>query len=379
MRPATTGWKLWLAVWVLGSCATTTSPGAPAGGAAIPPAAPGGAAASTETAAKSAKPASPPALEKVRQELQFAPWEVALSGVRGEAGPTEMVRARNLLDRPVTISNVKVVGDAATLFSLKGAPAFPVAIPAGGSLSVEVALGPPADATVGLQRGALRFQTSDVADEGPSADLAALVLSGREPEAEPSLQQIVEALGFAVDVGGKTLQLAATAQSPGDQVVGAVLFQRSRATPVAVNPIARFSADGPVPFGYYLPGSSLRNVDTKQLGILVAGQAGTLNPEVEAGAETSFDPGDTRFGLWVTTPALPASVATAKRAAQPVRAFTESRRNRGSPRSMARIFPLRARGGAAIPDSFLVAFGDVARADYQDAVFVISNVKLVGR
>jgi hypothetical protein len=369
MRPIDTRWNLWFAVWVFAGCATTGS----SDGATISPANTVGTPGAGGARAAATSPAQPEvALEKVREELQFAPWEVALSGVRGETGPTEMVRARNLVNRPVTISGVKVVGDAANLFSVKGAPVFPVVIPAGGSLAVEVELGPPANATAGLQRGALRFQTGDDSNEGPSADLAALVLSGREVAAEPSLQQVVEALGFAIDVGAKTLQLPEAPEARGDQVVGAALFQRSRATPVALNPVARFSAAGDVSYGYYLPGQSLRNVDTRQLGVMVAGQEGTLNPAVADGAETNFDPGDATFGVWVSTPAV-----TAGGVAQ--RAFSEPRRNRGSQRSLARIYPLRARGGAPVPDTYVIAFGEAGRADYQDAVFLISNVKLVGR
>jgi hypothetical protein len=360
MRPTATRWNLWFAVWVFAGCATTRPADETAKS-------------TGDTAAAKANPPPPPAgLEKVREELQFAPWEVALSGVRGETGPTEMVRARNLVNRPVTISGVKVVGDAANLFSVKGAPAFPVVIPAGGSLAVEVELGPPADANAGLQRGVLRFQTGDSSDEGPSADLAALVLSGRDASAEPSLQQIVDALGFAIDVGGKTLQLPEANEARGDEAIGAALFQRARPTPVALNPVARFSPDGAVAYGYYLPGQSLRNVDTRQLGVMVAGQAGTLNPEVEAGAETNFDPGEARFGVWMSSPDVVVGGVSQ-------RAFTEARRNRGDRRSLARVYPLRTRGGAPVPDTFLVAFGEATRADYQDAVFVLSNVKLVGR
>jgi hypothetical protein len=318
------------------------------------------------TAAKStpaAKPIDPaaggPMVEKTREELQVAPWEIALSGVRGEGETTESVTAKNLLDRPVTVASVNVLGDAAPLFAVKSAPVFPATIPAHGTLSVELSFRPPSDAEAGLKRAVLRFQTGSERDDGPATDLSALVLQGREVDAEPPLQQIVETLGYAIDVGGKELQLP---EAGGADQVAASLFERARPGPVAVNPVARFSEDGALGYGYYLPGTSLKQVDTRQLGVLSAGQHQTLNPSLEPDAITSFDPGTGRFGIWMGTPEK--------------LTFSENRRNRGEQRSLARVFPLRARGGAKIPDAYLVAFGTAARNDFQDGVFVLWNVKI---
>ena len=329
------------AVWVLSACATAASP---------PPAAP---------PAKVPAPAAIPVVEKTREELQVAPWEIALSGVRGEGETTESVTAKNLLDRPVTVSGVNVRGDAAPLFAVKSASAFPAVIPAHGTLSVELSFRPPSDAEAGLKRAVLRFQTGAAQDDGPATDLSALVLRGREVGSEPTLSQIVETLGYAIDVGGKSLQLPSVG---GPDQVAAALFERARAAPVAINPVARFSKDGAVPYGYYLPGTSLKQVDTKQLAVISEGQHQTLNPGLEADAITSFDPGAGRFGIWVGPPEE--------------RTFSENRRNRGAQRSLARVFPLRSRGGEPIPDAYLIAFGNESRGDFQDGVFVLWNVRI---
>ena len=307
-------------------------------------------------------PAAPPpapgmSVEKVREELQVAPWEIALCGVRGETGASETVTARNVLDQPVTVNAIEVLGEAAPAFKIVGRPALPTVIPAKGSLSVDLTLQPPADFTPGLKRGIVRFQTGLTAEDGPAADLYALVTRGRNPDDEPPLQEIIESLSYGVDVGGRTLKLAKMA----DQTA-VPFFQRANKAPVAINPVARFSADGRVPFGYFLPGNSLKNVDRRRLAVLSEGNHQTLNPPVEPGGFTSFDPGETRFGIWIG----PDEHVV----------YSEARRNRGKPRGLARIYPLKARGGAAVADAYLIAFGDEDRADYQDAVFVLWNVKL---
>ena len=300
------------------------------------------------------------AVEKLREELQVAPWELSLSGVRGEGGVQETVTVRNLVDHPVELRAIQVVGDGARLFSLVDLPPLPTVIPAKRSLSVGLAFRPPADSEPGVERAALRFQIGKEIDDGPAVDLSALVLASSAGDAEPSLRQVVEALGFAIDTEGGALVLAA---APGASAGPApIVFARARPSPVAINPVARFSPDGTVAFGYrplagapgQPPGAAARAV-----GVLAAGQHQTLNPELEAEGQTSFDPGDGAFGVWINPASGPVDSADPRP---------------GGP--VARVFALRSRGGAAIPNAYLLAFGDPTRGDLQDCVFVLWNVKL---
>jgi hypothetical protein len=103
--------------------------------------------------------------------------------------------------------------------------------------------------------------------------------------------------------------------------------------------------------------------DLRRLAVLAEDQNHTLNPLVEPGGFTSFDPGETHFGIWMG----PDEHVI----------YSEDRRNKGKQRGQARVFPLKARGGAPIADGYLIAFGDEARGDYQDVVFVLWNVKPV--
>jgi hypothetical protein len=58
--------------------------------------------------------------------------------------------------------------------------------------------------------------------------------------------------------------------------------------------------------------------------------------------------------------------------------YTEDGRNTGGDKHAARVFPLRARGGAAVPNAYLVAFRDAGDDAFQDYVFVLWNVKPAG-
>jgi hypothetical protein len=313
-------------------------------------------------------------VEKVREELQLAPWDLAFSAVRGTGEVTETVTARNLTDDPVTVRALPVLGDQAAPFQLRNPPKLPAIVPPRGQLSVEVTFAPAADAALGVHRALLRFQTGPTRDDGPGTDLSALATLGRAGEREPSLADVVEALGYAVDVRGGgarsdapgVVPAAATKAGPGSprplgDEVTAPLFVRATPTLVAINPVARFSEDGPRPFGPYTVQADSATPQT--LATLAAGQHQTLNPELEPGGNASFDPGDAVFGLWVRA---------GKRML-----YSDDRRNAGADRHAARVFPLRARGGAPVANAYLVAFRDGGDEAFQDYVFVLWNVKPV--
>jgi hypothetical protein len=304
------------------------------------------------------------AVEKMREELQVAPWELAFSGVRGEGGMQETVTVRNLVDHPVELRAIQVVGDGARLFALLDVPALPVVIPAKRTMSVGLAFRPPAETEAGVQRAALRFQMGKDLEDGPAVDLSALVLASNTADAEPPLRQIVDALGFAIDVEAGALVRAASVSGGGAAAKSPIVFTRARPSPVAINPVARFSVDGAMPFGYRVvttrPGTAA-TADFRPVGVLADGQHQTLNPELDAGGQTSFDPGDEPFGIWIRT----ANSAVDTAALRPDGLG-------------ARVFALRSRGGAAIANAYLLAFGDGSREDLQDCVFVLWNVRLSG-
>jgi hypothetical protein len=309
-----------------------------------------GCATSGAKAAPVAAPAPPPGteVEKMREELQVAPWDLVFCSVRGTGGVDESVSARNLTDQPVEVRAIFVTGEDGTLFRVSDLPELPATVPPKGVVTVSVVFKARPEARLGVHRALLRFQTGASRDDGPGVDLAALITAGREGVGEPPLDQVLEALGFAVDV-----------KQPGDEIQQP-LFRRATSAPVAVNPVARFSSDGILPFGHYEPAEGADAV-THEMAQLVAGQNQTLNPDLEAGGQTSFDPGDAAFGLWVK--------------ARNRVLFTEDARNKGPSPHAARVFPLRARGGASVPNAYLVAFEEASDGEYQDAVFVLWNVK----
>jgi hypothetical protein len=328
------------------------------------------------------KPAAPPApaatadpgmrVEKVREELQMAPWDLAFSAVRGAGAVTETVTARNLTDGPVTVRALPLLGEDAAQFQLNDPPKLPALVPPKGQLSVGVTFAPPASAALGVHRALLRFQTGPTTEDGPGTDLSGLATLGRAGESEPSLAEVVEVLGYAVDVGRRpapppagtgagsapAADAAASQRAPGDEV-RVPLFVRATPTPVALNPVARFSTDGPRPYGSYKLKNAAPALET--LATLATGQHQTLNPELEPDGNASFDAGDAVFGVWVKS---------GKRTL-----YSEDQRNTAAEKHAARVFPLRARGGAPVPNAYLIAFRDGADDAYQDYVFVLWNVK----
>jgi hypothetical protein len=302
-------------------------------------------------------------VEKVREQLQVTPWDLVFCAARGSGSVNEGVSARNIVDETVEVRAIFVTGEDAALFQLGDLPPLPAALPSKERLSVAVTFAPPVAASLGVHRALLRFQTGPTPDDGPGVDLAALVTRDQQEvgvgdDDEPPLQQVVEALGFSINLGEIGRGLGLADQRTGDEIE-APLFRRASPAPVAVNPVARFSADGPRSFGHYAPGGAPSAGD--EMAQLVAGQSQTLNPDLAPGGQTSFDPGEGAFGLWV-------------KIGQRI-IYSEDGRNGGAARHAARVYPLRARGGAAVANAYLVAFDDLDDGDYQDGVFVLWNVK----
>jgi hypothetical protein len=316
--------------------------------------------ASTSPVAKSAPagPASPaPQLEKMREPLEVTPLELHFSGLRGSAGGSESVSIKNASDQDTQVSDIRVVGTDATTFKVTGGPLLPVVLLPGKSFSFSVTFEPAADAEPGVHHARVRIvRTED--DDGPPCDLTGLVSRGTTPSDEPTLQQILEALGYAVDVGSKALNLPAKPPLLGDEIE-APLFVRAKPGTVGYYLIARYTADEASSFGYYVLGRG--KPVTKPIGGAAKGHNRTLNPELEAESQTSFDADETTFGLFLE--------------AGKQRLYSDDGLNGATHAHAARVFPLRSRGRTPVQDAYVVAFDEDGDGDFQDHVFMLWNAK----
>jgi hypothetical protein len=294
---------------------------------------------------------------RVREDVQVTPLEAVFSGVRGEGETEESVAIRNTGTTPIQLSAVEVVGQEAAAFKITSKPDLPITLMPAAQVAVSVAFAPARDANPGVHRAMLKVLLGPARDEGPPVDLSGLVLMGRYGDKEPPLQQVLEALGFSVDVGRADLRLGTLADPLGDEVP-VPRFQRAHASPVSIYPVARFSATDRLPYGYYAGDSAPQ---PHPLGAVAADQDQKLNPELEPDALTTFDPGDASFGVFVNL---------GKRYG-----YTEDRMNTGAIRHLARVYPLKSRTGARIPEAYAIAFENTGDGDYQDLVFIVWNVK----
>jgi hypothetical protein len=296
-------------------------------------------------------------VEKVREPLEVTPLELHFSGLRGATSSSESVAVKNTGTEDAQVSEVRVVGSNADTFKVLGLPLLPAVLPPGGSFSFSVSFAPAADAEPGVHHARVRIiRTGD--DDGPPCDLTGLVTRGTEVADEPTLQQVLEALGYDVDVGSKEQKLPAKPSPLGDEIKTS-LYQRAKPGNVGYYLIARYAASETSSFGYYFITHGRRV--TKPIGRAAQGHNRTLNPELEGDSETSFDAGETAFGLFLKV---------GRRTL-----YSDDRLNRRGHVHAARAFPLRSRGRTPVQDAYIVAFDEDGDRDFQDHVFMLWNVK----
>ena len=302
---------------------------------------------------KAATPLPPPRVEKLREPLEVTPLELHFSGLRGAPVQVESVAVKNTGDEPVQVSEVRIVGLQPSTFKIVSMPLLPTVLQPTASFSFSVGFEPAADAEPGVHHARVRLVLTDE-DDGPPCDLTGLVTKSKDLADEPPLAQVLDALGYDVDVGATTLTLPKG--KAGDQVEAAT-FQRAKPGNVGYYLLARYTSDEDSIFGYYV------REDGKPAlrGIGSAGKAHNqmLNPELESESRASFDLGEVKFGLY-----LKAGTRTL---------YSDPGLNGGN--AVTRVYPLRSRGRALVPDAFVVAFDEDGDGDFQDHVFMLWNVQ----
>lgn len=189
-----------------------------------------------------------------------------------------------------------------------------------------------------------------------------------EGKNEPPLQELCDALGLELDVGGKQLALDTSKKTIGDSIAVA-RFEPVGGEAVRLTPLARYSPEGETPFGLAIEeGSELK---LRTLASLAASTERrpdahqTLRPPTTGGEQVVFvkEPPQ-RFGLFLK--------------AHQYTSLTFPGRATGAPiEHTARIYLVKAYQGQAIANAYVVGFEEAANGDYQDAVFLIEGVKAV--
>ncbi|MEF2278526.1 NPCBM/NEW2 domain-containing protein [Deinococcus sp. YIM 134068] len=290
-------------------------------------------------------------------DVGLAPAELVYSGVRGTVSAPRTLTVRNGGTGPLRVTGLTLAGEDAASFRLE-APALPLTLGAGGSVAVPLRFAPVND--LGSLRAEVRVETDDADEPTLTAGLSGLSARGLQGDQEPPLQAITQTLGYTVNVGGSALILGTGTEPLGDEVA-APLFRKLGSGPVTLRPVARYSPDDLLPFGYFTETGGTPTLN--EVAVIARGQEQTLNPSVVSGGAGGFDPGTATFGLYVGRTSY---------APQPN--FTRDSLNTGPVRHATRIYPLRDRAGQPLTGQYLVAFEPAVNGDYQDYVFVVGNV-----
>jgi len=299
--------------------------------------------------------------------LLFADWSyaqksisldktnLALSAIKGTGSkPDTLVLSTS--GATVRITDIRITGADAAFFKIQSEKPKQVSSARSETVVVQFM---PAPRYIGVAKATLEIKGPDL-----TVPLTGLSTQGLEGENEATLSDIVQALGYQTNIGWSTLANHWRPERQGDELAPA-LFRKATDAPVEYIPVARYSPDFRVNFGYYTPTAS--GPSQHQVGVLA--QAGshpehqTLFPKLASGKK-SFDPGNGIFGFYAVSPTHTA--------------YSEDIWNMLFYSSHAthamRIYPLRNKKGQTIENTYLLCMEEAANGDYNDYVFLIKNV-----
>jgi hypothetical protein len=288
--------------------------------------------------------ATPPGLVPSPSELVFA-------AVQQTQSPPQTITLDNPSASAAELGAIELdtAAPGTGSFELVSAPPAGTKVAAGASASVQIRFHP---------TGIAEFQSAlSIETTSPPAKLKVALFGlgtkGLEGANEPFLKAVLDTLGFAINVGSAGL-LGINAQPVGDEVA-APRFKAASAAEVELTPVARYSPQERIPYGYYNGATEV------EVGVIASDQYQALNPTTEPGAKLSFAAAAGEFGIFTSSKTHKTYSEDAKNAAN-------------ATQHAVRTYPLKDRAGAAVPSAYLVCFEEAANGDYQDYVFTLKNV-----
>lgn len=295
---------------------------------------------------KMAAQVSPPAINK----------KVILSAIKGTLSKPDTimlaVKTGSLTRKNITLTG----GDAAAFKILSYANS-------GAKESKVVVAYQPVPDFIGIQRAGLQVKNS-AGKSIAEIDLTGLSTNGLEGENEAPLSRVIDALGYKIDIGWTSLAHHARPALQGDEIP-ASLFRKAGNAKIEIIPVARYSPDFELPFGYYT--NTPTGPARQEIAVLT--KAGkypehqALFPAIVSGS-SAFDPGGNVFGFYSTSPTHTAySEDVWNMLLFPEHAIHATR-----------IYHVKDRKGSSIKDTYLVCFEEAKNGDYNDYVFLVKNI-----
>lgn len=285
--------------------------------------------------------------------------------INGEQSAPRKILFFNYSEEGVKIYKTWIDGNDRSLFKLTE-PVNNLTVSRGNSFSQEVLFAPDSQLTGRYE--AYLMVSSSLNDKPVKVTLRGLSIQGLENTNEPSLAAILDIFDYNIDTGWEGLTTSVDETNKGDEIE-ASLFRRSSDLPVEMVPVARFSPDWKLPFGYYKPNDQTMPKLYQVGELATAGQHHehqTTYPRLSSGSVT-FEPVSVEFGLFTYSPSHII--------------FTEDWLNRKfyplHTAHATRVYPLQNKNGETIDNQFLVCFEESDNGDYQDYIFVLKNVEVV--
>ena len=270
----------------------------------------------------------------------------------------------------VTVNTLGLNGPNSNLFTVEAdgqAVSTPLVLNPAGTQSLDITFSP--NGSVGPFSASLDLTSDDQVQPNRSIGLFALAANGIEGGNEPPMVDIMTTLGYDINVGWTSLGSNTNTIPIGDEVLEP-LFEKASSGDVTLKPVARYSPDFSLPFGYYVPNGTTPTLN--EVGVLAAAGARAehqiLFPAIASG-DMTFDPGQDQFGFYTTSPSHTAYSEDALNAALHPNKVEHA----------VRVYELNDRDGNLVPNTYLLGFEEASNGDYNDYVFVVSNVTPAGQ
>lgn len=294
-------------------------------------------------------------IRELEEPLRADRTLASLSAVADKQARGQTVVVSNPLNHPLPV-DLSISGADAGAFTAR---AGKMVLAPGEKMDVQLSFKPTRGA--GRYSAGLRIGTPE---SGAFVVLQGIGLAAFEGKNEPALQSVVHALGIPLDVGGTKLELDTSADSIGAGVAaprGFVTVDESKK--VRITPVARFSPPGATPFGISLADRPDMEAGKLADSSQVVDAHQCLMPPLEGAAPfVEFTLNGAPFQFWMKGPKYRSSTGT-----EPAEGSTI--------KHTARVYPVSDFQGRVMENAWLVGFEEAANGDYQDAVFLIENVK----